>query len=170
MKMVIKELPEYEVAFIRRTGSYFEPQDHWSKLIHWAAANGLFPPNQAFIGISLDNPDHVESYNCRHDACITIPEDFEKERHHNMQFKKLDGGQYVLYQFYDIPEKLNSAYQYVYEQWLPNSEYNLDSTRYNLEFNMNNPADNPEGKCRVDLFVPIKKESTKKGASQRSLL
>lgn len=28
MKIVIKELPEYEVASIRRTGSYFEPQDH----------------------------------------------------------------------------------------------------------------------------------------------
>lgn len=29
MKVIIKNLPSLEVAFIRRTGSYFEPQDHW---------------------------------------------------------------------------------------------------------------------------------------------
>ncbi len=153
----MKDLPEYEVAFIRRKGSYFEPQDHWGKLIDWAAGNGLFPPNQVFIGISLDNPEFVESHNCRHDACVTIPEGFDKSKHKNMQFKKLDGGQYVLYPFYDAPEKLNFSYQYMYEQWLPNSEYDADFNRYNLEFNLNNPADDPEGKCKVNLFVPIKK-------------
>jgi DNA gyrase inhibitor GyrI len=37
MNIAIKELPEYEVAFNRRTGSYFEPQDdHWVNLVKWA--------------------------------------------------------------------------------------------------------------------------------------
>ena len=156
MNIVIKELPEYEVAFIRRIGSYFEPQEHWGKLINWAINNGLYPPTQSFIGISLDNPDLVESNNCRHDACVTIHEGFEKEKHNEMQFKKLDGGQYALYQFYDVPEKLNLAYQFMFGQWLPNSDYEVDNNRYNLEFNMNNPAEDPEGKCKVDLYVPIK--------------
>ncbi|WP_053362402.1 GyrI-like domain-containing protein [Bacillus sp. FJAT-27251] len=156
MDIVIKELPEYEVAFIRRIGSYFEPQEHWEDLINWAINNGLYPPAQSFIGISLDNPDLVEGNNCRHDACVTIPKGFEKEKHNEMQFKKLDGGQYALYQFYDVPEKLNLAYQFIFGQWLPNSHHEVDNNRYNLEFNMNNPAEDPEGKCKVDLFVPIK--------------
>lgn len=153
----IRELPECEVAFIRRVGSYFEPQEHWEKLIYWAVNNGLFPPNQRFIGISLDNPKIVEGHNCRHDACVTIPEDFDKKKHNDMQYKMLDGGLYALYQFYDTPEKLNLAYQFIFEQWLPNSDYDGDYDRYNLEFNMNNPEDDPERKCKVDLFVPIKK-------------
>ncbi|TDL60873.1 AraC family transcriptional regulator [Rhodococcus qingshengii] len=157
MRIVIKGLPEYEVAFVRRTGSYFEPQDHWGKLMHWANKNGIFPTHQSFIGISLDNPDFVESNNCRHDACVTIPEGFEKEKHNNMQFKKIDGGQYALYQFYDKPEKLNLAYKYMFGQWLQNSDYDADYDRYNLEFGMNNPWEDPEGKLNVDLFVPIKK-------------
>ncbi len=33
MKVVVKELRPLEVAFIRRTGSYFEPQDHWGEVI-----------------------------------------------------------------------------------------------------------------------------------------
>jgi DNA gyrase inhibitor GyrI len=43
MKVVIKTLPQFEVAFIRRTGSYFEPQDHWGNLLHWANENNLYP-------------------------------------------------------------------------------------------------------------------------------
>jgi DNA gyrase inhibitor GyrI len=157
MNILIKELPETEVAFFRRTGSYFEPQEHWGKLIQWAISNGLYPPQQSFIGISLDNPDLVESKDCRHDACVTIPDGFDKEKHKDMKFKKLDGGQYALYSFYDTPEKLNFAYQYMFGEWLPNSDYNADFERFNLEFNMNNPSEDPEGKCKVDLFVPIKK-------------
>ncbi|KKI92866.1 AraC family transcriptional regulator [Bacillus sp. SA1-12] len=160
MNIAIKELPECEVAFIRRVGSYFEPsENHWGKLINWSVRNGLYPPKQSFIGISLDNPDHVEAHDCRHDACVTIPEGFEKEKHHHsgIQFRKLDGGQYALYPFYDTPAKLNLAYQYMYGEWIANSDYHADYDRFNLEFNLNNPAEDPEGKCRVDLFVPIKK-------------
>jgi len=127
-------------------------------LIHWAVNNGLFPPDQSFIGISLDNPESVEGHKCRHDACVTIQKDFDKKKHNDMQFKKLDGGLYTLYRSYDTPEKLNLAYLYMFEQWLPNSDYDVDYHRYNLEFNKNNPADDPEGKCKVDLFVPIKKD------------
>ncbi|KON88834.1 AraC family transcriptional regulator [Sporosarcina globispora] len=161
MKIIVKELPQTEVAFIRRTGSYFEPQDHWGKLISWASVNGLFPPEQSFIGISLDNPDLVESKNCRHDACVTIPESFDKERHQEIKFKNLDGGGYALYPFYDTPDNLNNAYKYMYEEWLPNSDYVPDYDRYNLEFNLNNPADDAEGKCKVDLYVPVRERISK---------
>ncbi|WP_264737387.1 AraC family transcriptional regulator [Cytobacillus firmus] len=157
MEIIVKKLPETEVAFIRRTGSYFEPQDHWGSLISWASSNNLIPPQQSFIGISLDNPNQVENKDCRHDACVTIPEGFDKEKHKEIKFKKLDGGVYALYPFYDTPDKLHNAYQYMFGEWLPNSGYDPDYDRLNLEFNLNNPAEDTEGKCRVDLFVPIKK-------------
>ena len=156
MNISVKELPEYEVAFIRRFGSYYEFQEHWGSLIDWAIKNKLYPPAQAFIGISLDNPNLVEGNYCRHDACVTIPEDFDKEKHQEIQFKKLDGGRYALYPFYDLPEKLNNAYQFMFKHWLPNSKYDVDYERYNLEFNRNTPSEDPDGKCKVDLFIPIR--------------
>ncbi|ANP81664.1 AraC family transcriptional regulator [Bacillus sp. B25(2016b)] len=157
MKVVIKKLPPLEVAYIRRTGSYFEPQDHWGKLLNWSIENKLYPPEQSFIGISLDNPELVASHKCRHDACVTIPENFDKEKHHDVQFKRLDGGTYGLYQFYDEPHKLSEAYQYMYAEWLPNSEYDADYDRDNLECCLNNVAEDLDGKLKVNLFVPIKK-------------
>ncbi|RIW38352.1 AraC family transcriptional regulator [Bacillus salacetis] len=156
MKIELKELPQYNVAFIRQTGSYFGPQEHWGELINWAVSNGLYPPEQSFIGISLDNPDLVNSENCRHDACVTIPEGFNMEEHKEMKFKKVDGGKYAAFAYYDTPESMNSAYQFMFSQWLPNSEYEADYGRQNLEFNLNNPSEDPEGKCRVDLYIPVK--------------
>jgi len=76
-----------------------------------------------------------------------------------MQFRKLTGGLYALYPFYDMPEKLTSAYHYIFGDWLPKSIYQADNDKYNLEFNMNNPAEAPEGKCKVNLYAPIKQRS-----------
>ncbi|MBR9660349.1 AraC family transcriptional regulator [Bacillus cereus] len=156
MKVVIKKLPPLEVAYIRRTGSYFEPQNHWGKLLNWSIENNLYPPEQSFIGISLDNPELVASHKCRHDACVTIPENFDKEKYQDVQFKRLDGGTYGLYQFYGEPHKLSKAYQYMYAEWLPNSEYDADYDRDNLEFCLNNVPEDLEGKLKVDLFVALK--------------
>lgn len=158
MNISIAKLPEYEVAFIRRIGSYFEPNDAWEKLMKWAMENGLFPPEQYFIGISIDNPEVVEEHACRYDACVTVPGGFDKTKHTDIQFKRLPGGLYALYPFYDTPCQLAGAYQSIFRDWLPNSEYDADD-RECLEFCMNNPADDPEGKCKVDLYIPIKKKA-----------
>lgn len=156
MDMTLKQLPETEIAFIRRTGSYFEPQEHWGKLIHWATEHNLYPPSSQFIGISLDNPNDVDPHECRHDACVTVPKNFDKTGHGEIQFKKLEGGQYIVHHFYDTPEKLSEMYKYIFEEWLPERKYSVDESRYTLEFNLNNPAEDPDGKSKVDLYVPIK--------------
>lgn len=87
MSVEVKTLPHFHVAYIRRYGSYFEPQQHWDKLIRWAMDHALYPPDYHFIGISLDDPGMVEGPQCRHDACVTIPKDFDKEPHTDVSFK-----------------------------------------------------------------------------------
>ncbi|USK55619.1 AraC family transcriptional regulator [Cytobacillus solani] len=156
MNISVKELPEYEVAYIRHIGSYLDTHHAWSKLGKWAEQNNLFPTNQYFIGISLDDPSMVDEFACRYDACVTIPIDFNKEDQSEVQFKKLSGGVYALYTFYDTIDKFAITYQSLFGQWLPNSEYDADD-RPCLEFCMNNPMEDPEGKCKVDLYIPIKK-------------
>lgn len=160
MGIVIKKLPDYEVAYIRHVGSYFEPSNHWGRLGEWAASNGLFPPTQKYIGLSLDNPEFVAPELCRHDACITLSKDFVKEEQSEIQFKTITGGLYALYQFYDTPDKLANAYQAVFGDWIPQSDYVADD-KISLEFSLNNPLDDIEGKCKVDLYVPIKKKLSK---------
>lgn len=165
MKISIHELPNYEVAYVRHVGSYLDTYRAWDKIGEWAANNGLFPPDQYFIGISLDDPSTVDEFECRYDACVTLPTGFRKKDHSaekssdqlgDVEFATLPGGIYALYSFYDTADQLAIAYSSLFGQWLPNSEYDPDD-RFCLEFCMNNPATDPEGKCRIDLYVPIKK-------------
>jgi AraC family transcriptional regulator len=162
MNITIKELPDYEVAFVRHVGSYLETYYAWNQLNEWANRNGLYPPEHDFIGISLDDPLVVEEFACRYDACVTLPTGFKGEEDPDIQYKTIPGGLYALYQFYDTIDKLAIAYQSLFGQWLPNSEYDADD-RPCLEFCMNNPETDPEGKCKVHLYVPIKERGSSSG-------
>lgn len=155
MNISIKELPDLEVGYVRHIGSYLDTYLAWGKLGEWAGKNNLFPPAQYYIGVSLDDPSTTEEHACRYDACVTIPESFNKLVVSEVQYKILPGGLYGLYSFYDTVDKLAITYHSVYGQWLPNSDYEPDD-RYCLEFCMNNPSDDPEGKAKIDLYIPIK--------------
>ncbi|MEK3661311.1 AraC family transcriptional regulator [Paenibacillus sp. FSL F4-0236] len=154
MNIEVKELPSYQVAYVRHVGSYLETYKAWATLSKWVAKNNL-PATEYFIGISLDDPSATDEYSCRYDACITIPREFSIEGDSGISFQTLSGGLYARYQFYDTIDKFAIAYQSVYGQWLPNSEYEPDD-RYALEFCMNDPYTDPEGKAKVDLYIPIK--------------
>ncbi|MFF2479970.1 GyrI-like domain-containing protein [Paenibacillus sp. NPDC058071] len=158
MNVAITELPEYEVAYFRHEGSYLDTGHAWAKLGAWATGNGICPPKQHFIGISLDDPNDVAESECRYDACVTLPEGFDKRLHANVSFKALAGGQYALYRFYDTVDKLAIIYQGIFGQWLPGSGYEADE-RPCLEFCLNDPATDKEGKCKVDLYIPVKQRS-----------
>ncbi|MDT3429234.1 AraC family transcriptional regulator [Paenibacillus forsythiae] len=156
MNIAIKELPDYEVAYVRHVGSYLETYKAWGKLGVWAGKNNLFPPEHIFIGISFDDPSTTDEYACRYDACVTIKGDFKRDVDPDIKYKTLYGGLYALYPFYDKIEQFAIVYQLVYGQWLPNSEYDPDDKPC-LEFCMNNPSDDPEGKAKIDLYIPIRK-------------
>jgi AraC family transcriptional regulator len=154
MNIEVKELPSYQVAYVRHVGSYLETYQAWATLSKWVAKNNL-PSTEYYIGISLDDPSVTDEYSCRYDACITIPRELSIEGDSSILFKTLSGGLYARYQFYDTIDKFAIAYQSVYGQWLPNSDYEPDD-RHALEFCMNDPYTDPEGKAKVDLHIPIK--------------
>ncbi|CAH1190513.1 DNA gyrase inhibitor [Paenibacillus auburnensis] len=155
MNIEVKELPGYQVAYARHIGSYLETYKAWETIGKWAQDNGI-PREQYFIGISLDDPSVTDEQFCRYDACITLPEGFSAESGSGIEFKTLSGGQYALYKFYDTIDKLAIAYQSVYGGWLPNSEFEPDD-RHALEFCMNDPYTDPDGKAKIDLYIPIKR-------------
>ncbi|NQX48331.1 AraC family transcriptional regulator [Paenibacillus tritici] len=155
----IRHIPEVEVAYIRHIGSYLDTYSAWDKLKRWAAQQGLHPANQQFIGISLDDTEFVQESVCRYDACVTLPGGFEREAHRKeAEFKTLSGGLYAVYSYYDTVDRFVLAYDSMFSVWLPRSGYEADD-RPCLEYCLNDPAQDPEGKCRVELYIPIKQEA-----------
>lgn len=104
----------------------------------------------------MDDGDLVEESACRYDACVTVPEGFEQEAHRpQVEFKTLSGGMYAVYSYYDTVDKFVLAYDSMFSVWLPRSGYEADD-RPCLEFCLNDPMKDQEGKCKVDLYIPIK--------------
>lgn len=172
MNISIKELPDYKVAYVRHVGSYLETYKAWSVLGAWAREHQLTPDRHYFIGISLDDPAVVEEEACRYDACVTLPDGFtgssrgrttdqEQFQSQNdngsgpVDYQTLPGGLYAVYSFYDTPDKLGIVYRSLFCEWLPGSNYEADE-RPCLEFCLNDPSSDPEGKCKVDLHIPVK--------------
>lgn len=152
----MKQIADVEVAYVRHIGSYLDTYMAWDKLTLWAGQQGLHAENQQFIGISMDSGDLVEESACRYDACITLPQDFEREAHlPQIAFKTLSGGLYAVYAYYDTIDKFVLAYESMLSVWLPGSGYEADE-RPCLEFCLNDPKKDKEGKCKVELYIPIK--------------
>ena len=154
MNVEIKNLPEYRIAYFRHTGSYLETAGNWRRLLTWAGKRGLFPPQAMFIGISHDDPATTEEDACRHDACVVLPAGFDEMDEDGVAYATIPAGKYGQYLFYDTVDKLAIAFRALYHEWLPQSGFELDD-RPALEINLNNPADDPEGKGKCLVCIPI---------------
>ncbi|MEW9106896.1 GyrI-like domain-containing protein [Paenibacillus sp.] len=154
--IAIKELPDVEVAYVRHVGSYVDTRGAWDKLGSWVQEQGLVASERSFIGVSLDDGNEVEECACRYDACVTLPLGFAKQEHKDILYGALPGGMYAVYPYYDTVANFVLAYETMFRLWLPSSGYEADD-RPCLEFCLNDPKQDEEGKCRVDLHIPIRK-------------
>ncbi|WP_150274901.1 AraC family transcriptional regulator [Paenibacillus tepidiphilus] len=156
--ITIREIPGYEVAYVRHVGSYLGTRQAWDKLQGWACSQGLTPPVAKFIGISLDDPNTTDEFACRYDACVTLPPGAASRvgLAGPVQYKTLSGGLYAVYPYSGTVEHFVLAYQTVFGLWLPDSGYDADD-RPCLEFCLEDPAKEADGKCKVDLYVPVKR-------------
>lgn len=153
--IAIMELPDVEVAYVRHVGSYLDTRAAWDKLGSWVQEQELVARERSFIGVSLDDGNEVGEYACRYDACVTLPPGFAMQEHKDISYGTLPGGMYAVYSYYDTVANFVLAYETMFRLWLPSSGYEVDD-RPCLEFCLNDPNQDKEGKCRVDLHIPIR--------------
>ncbi|MDH4197044.1 MAG: AraC family transcriptional regulator, partial [Candidatus Aminicenantes bacterium] len=74
LKVEVKELPEFQVAYIRHVGPYQGIGRAFERLFRWAGPRGLvrFPQTKA-LAVYHDNPEITEADKLRSSACLTVP-------------------------------------------------------------------------------------------------
>ncbi len=154
MNVEVVGLPELDVAMVSKTGSLLDTRAAWDALLRWAGPKGLLVSGQSFIGIPEDDPFLVPADACRFHACVSLPPGFPKEPG-PVEYGHLAGGLHAAYRFHDTPDRIPFAYRVVMQEWLPRSGHRLDPARPCLEFSLNDPAQDPEGKASVRICVPI---------------
>ena len=155
MKAEVKEMPEYNVAYVRKIGPYGKQtcEQAFGELAQWAGPRGHMASGEMFF-LYWDNPDVTSHKKCRVDACISVPPGTAVEGQVALQTVK--GGPHGVCHFEIKSDSFQQAWDDAF-QWLVDSGYECaDAPCYELYHN--NAADDPEGKWRFDICIPLKSD------------
>ena len=155
MKAEVKEMPEYNVAYVRKLGAYSKAtcEQAFTELAQWAGPKG-YMASGAVLMLYWDNPEVTSPEKCRIDACVSVPQGTAVEGQIAMQTIK--GGPYGVCHFEIKTDSFQQAWDDAFT-WLVDSGYECgDKPCYELYHN--NAADDPEGKWIFDICIPLKSD------------
>lgn len=154
----VRKIEDATVAYARHVGPFMGKAEVfeklWNTLMTWAGPRNLInPPKTKMLTIYHDDPDVTSEEKLRISACITIPDDTVVEG--EIGKMKLEGGQYGVAMFEVAPHEYKQAWDSLYGGWLPKSGFQPDD-RPAFELYLSDGKDNPEGKVKVELWVPVR--------------
>lgn len=155
MTVIVRDLPEYHVAYMRYAGPYGARgiPELWMGLRRWMGTRDLDLAATTRLGIAYDDAGITEPAKCSYDACVVVPRDFIADRWVNL--KDIPGGKYAVALFHGTPHEIESAWERVFAGWLPDSGYQPDD-RACLEIYRGAPARGKAGSFRCELCLPVR--------------
>ena len=153
MNAEVKEMPEYNVAYVRKIGPYNKAtcEQAFAEIAHWAGPRGYLAP-AAVLGLYWDNPEVTAPDKCRVDACVLVPPGTKPEG--QIAVQTIKGGLYGVCHFELKTDSFQQAWEDAFT-WLVNSGYECgDKPCYELYHN--HAAEHPEGKWIFDICIPLK--------------
>ena len=154
-KATAKELPEYNVAYIRHIGDYFKIGEAFEKLFKWAGPRNLINFKETkVIGVYYDNPKITEAEKRRSDACITVPETTLVDGEVGMM--TVPGGLFAVGSVEVVAEEIAEAWDMLVGEWIPDNGYQSDNDRMCYELYLNDHKEHPEKKFIMNICSAIK--------------
>ncbi|TAL29578.1 MAG: AraC family transcriptional regulator [Spirochaetes bacterium] len=155
-KVEVKELPAATVAYVRNVGPYKGDSALFGtligKLCAWAGPRGYLGSDTKLIAVYHDNPEITREPNLRLSMCLPVPGDTKVDG--EVGKMEIAGGRYAIAHFELAGDEYEAAWKAVYGDWLPGSGYQPDD-RPPFEIYYNDPKTHPQGKCIVDICVPV---------------
>jgi AraC family transcriptional regulator len=157
-KIEVKDAPEMHVAYIRHIGPYAGDVELFSRLFSrlyaWAGPRGLLAsPDVRTMTIYHDSPELTDPNKLRIDVGITVPPGVKVDG--EVGKSTIAAGKYAIAHFEIKSDQYSDAWSAIYGGWLPESGYQPDD-RPCFELYLNDASQHPEGKCIVDIYVPVK--------------
>ncbi|RHW34056.1 DNA gyrase inhibitor [Lysinibacillus yapensis] len=148
MKFKVETFPNYRIAYIRRIGPYgpdnIEAMEYIKK---WAKEKNLLESATLFA-IPQDRPETTLPDNCRFDACIVIPNDYDVDN--SVLEGEILGGKYLVYEVKHTADAIQKAYHEIYQS-LQSNGYEMDNKPI-LEKYTGDMTGNPS----CEICVPVK--------------
>jgi AraC family transcriptional regulator len=115
----IKQMPKVRVAMIQSRGDYRLVSKVFERLSTIAATSGLIAPDTRWFGIYHDDPESVPADELRSAACITVADDWTPSGELTEGY--VEGGRYARIVHTGPYSELSTAYDWLYQTWLPAS-------------------------------------------------
>lgn len=142
----IEVLDDCHVIYQRYKGNYGDLSLHWGAFQE--KYKQYITDQTSFIDRTYDDPSITDSDECLYDICIAAPDGCQLENTYVIK-----GGKFAVYHFKGIVSHIYSAYQNIFNVWLPQSGFEMDD-RYGFDVYKNIDCDTMY--MEIDLCIPIK--------------
>lgn len=154
----VKDMPELNVAYVRHIGPYAGQaqvfEGLFGRLMQWAGPRGLLgDPDSKIVSVYHDDPKVTDEDKLRVSVCLTVPGGTAVDGEVGQML--VPGGKFAVARFELATDQYGDAWNALMGGWLPQSGYQCDD-RLCYEWCRNDPKQHPEGKCIVDICVPVK--------------
>jgi AraC family transcriptional regulator len=148
----IVTLPALRVAAIHSRGSYQFVPRAFERLMAVAATTGLLTANTRSIVIFYDDPSSVSEAELRAAVCITVPDRWSPSGELTELY--IEGGRYARVVHTGPYVELPTAYDWLYQTWLPNSNEEPRDLPCIEEY-LNNPRQVPAKDLKTAVMMPL---------------
>jgi AraC family transcriptional regulator len=145
-------LPKLRVAAIQHRGDYQLTSRAFERLMTIAATTGLLTRDTRTFGIFHDDPMAVPQPDLRSTVCITVPPEWTPSG--EVTEARIEGGRYATIVHTGPYTELKSAYDWLYQTWLPSSTEEPRNLPCIEEY-LNNPRQVPAKDLQTAVMMPL---------------
>jgi AraC family transcriptional regulator len=145
-------LPRLRVATIEHRGDYRLTSKAFERLMTIAATTGLLGRETRTIGIYHDDPESVPKAELRSAACVSVPADWVPAGELGESY--IEGGRYARIVHRGPYSELDTAYNWLYQTWLPASAEELRNLPC-LEEYLNDPRQVSVKELETAVLMPL---------------
>lgn len=146
-------VPQRRVAYVRHKGYNKSIKEAWQRLEAWCIENSMDFSKFPMIGLHHSNPNIVKKEDCHYVACLEVDEEFYRSGQIGVMYiPRVFCAKFSLVGKYgDLMKYMN----YVYYQWLPNSDYEKVHLPSMAIYHKNHFIREDE-KFELDFYIPIR--------------
>lgn len=157
LQVSVRTLAPRTIAYLRHRGPYKGDtalfRRLFEKLFAWAGPRGLVHPEMQYLSLMQDNPNLTPASHQMLEVALVVPAGTTASG--EIGVRSLEGGRYATARVHVPIEEYAAQWDALVGDWLPGSGYQPDH-RPALEFYLNNPDEDPEGKYHVEICLPVK--------------
>jgi AraC family transcriptional regulator len=152
-EIVIREEPALRLAAMSHRGAYAGIGTVFDRIMAWAGARGLIGPDTRFIGLYHDDPTSVAEKDLRSEACVTVPAGVGGDD--GVHIIELPPTRVATLTFKGPYAELESAYSWLYRDWLPGSGEEPDDQPCREDY-LNDCRTLPPSEWLTMVMLPLK--------------